>query len=62
MKKEFAERVNDKYDGNKHLCGLKRKLLDVMSEVWVILKANSGIVKGGGEIKMWMWVCLEKES
>ena len=54
MKEEFAERVNNKCDGNKHLCGLKRKLLDVVSEVWVILKTNPGIVKGGGEIKMWM--------
>ena len=53
-KEEFAERVNDKYDGNKHLCGLKRNLLDVVSEVWVILKTNPGILKGGDGIKMWM--------
>ena len=32
MKEEFAERVNNKCDGNKDLCGLKRKLLDVVSE------------------------------
>ena len=54
VKEEFAERVNGKYDGNKDLCGLKRKLLDVVSEVWVILKTNTGIVKVCGEIKMRM--------
>ena len=35
VKKEFAEEVNNKCDGNKDLCGLKRKLLDVASEVWL---------------------------
>ena len=25
----------------------------------VILKENSGILKWGGGIKMWMWVCVE---
>ena len=33
MKEEFAEGVNSKCDGNEDWCGLKRKLLDVASEV-----------------------------
>ena len=33
VKEEFAEGVNHKCDGNKDWCGLKRKLLDVASEV-----------------------------
>ena len=33
MKEEFAEGVNNKYDGNGDWCGLKRKLLDVAREV-----------------------------
>ena len=28
----------------------------------VILKANPYILKRGGEIKMWMWLCVERES
>ena len=28
----------------------------------VILKANTGILKHGGGIKMWMWLCVERES
>ena len=32
MKEEFAERVNNKCDGNEDWCGLKSKLLDVASE------------------------------
>ena len=28
----------------------------------VIVKANPGIFKHGGEIKMWMWLCVERES
>ena len=31
--KEFAELVNNKCDSNEDWCGLKRKLLDVASEV-----------------------------
>ena len=27
-----------------------------------ILKANPGILKRGGGIKMWMWLCAERES
>ena len=33
VKEEFSEGVNNKSDGNKEWCGLKRKLLDVASEV-----------------------------
>ena len=33
MKEEFTEGVNRKCDGNEDWCGLKRKLLDVASEV-----------------------------
>ena len=39
MKEEYAEGVNNKYDGIEDWCGLKRKLLDVASEV-------SGYTKG----------------
>ena len=28
----------------------------------VILISNTGILKYGGGIKMWMWQCVEKES
>ena len=34
-KVEFAEGVNNKYDCNEDCCGSKRKLLDVVSEVWL---------------------------
>ena len=27
----------------------------------VILKANPGILKRGGGIKMWVWLCVERE-
>ena len=33
MKEEFAEAVSNSCDGNEDWCGLKRKLLDVTSEV-----------------------------
>ena len=33
VKEEFAEGINNKCDGNEDWCGLKRKLLDVASEV-----------------------------
>ena len=33
VKEEFAEEVNNKCNGDKDWCGLKRKLLDVASEV-----------------------------
>ena len=28
----------------------------------VILKANPSILKHGGGIKMWMWLCVERQS
>ena len=28
----------------------------------VILKANPGILKRGGGIKMWMWLCVERRN
>ena len=28
----------------------------------VILKGNPGILKRGGGIKLWMWLCLEREN
>ena len=28
----------------------------------VILKPNPGILKRGGGIKMWMWMCVERQS
>ena len=33
VKEEFADRVNNKCDGNEDWCSLKRELLDVVSEV-----------------------------
>ena len=33
VKEDFGEEVNNKCDGNEDCCGLKRKLLDVVSEV-----------------------------
>ena len=35
-------------------------MLRVKSEV--ILRANPGILKHGGGIKMWMWLCVERGS
>ena len=34
VKEDFAEGINNKRDGNEDSCGLKRKLLDVASEVY----------------------------
>ena len=34
MKEDFAEGINNKRDGNEDSCGLRRKLLDVASEVY----------------------------
>ena len=42
--------------GNEDWCGLKRKLLDVASEVCGYAKA-----KCGGGIKLWMWRCRRRE-
>ena len=53
IRAEFAEGVNNKCDGNEDWCDLKIKLLDVVSEVCVvILKASPGILRRGGGIKM----------
>ena len=59
MKEEFTEGVNNKCDGNKDWCGLKRKLLDVASEVYGHTK---DILKRSGAIKRWMWLCVERGS
>ena len=40
MKEEFAEGVNIKCDGTEDWCGLKRKLLDVVSEVYGYTKGK----------------------
>ena len=40
VKEEFAEGVNNKCDGNEDWCGLKRKLLNVVSEVYGYTKAK----------------------
>ena len=40
VKEEFAEGVNNKCDGNEDWCGLKRKLLDVASEVCSFTKGK----------------------
>ena len=39
VEEEFAEGVSNKCDGNEDWCGLKRKLLDVASEVCDYTKA-----------------------
>ena len=41
MKQEFTKGVNNKCDGNESWCGLKRKLLDVASEVCCCFKAET---------------------
>ena len=61
MKEEFAEGVNNKCDGNEDWRSLKRKLLDVSSEICGYTKGNLSFLKRGGRIKMWMWVCVERE-
>ena len=40
MKKKFAEVVNNNCDGNEDWCSLKRKLLDVASEVCYYTKSK----------------------
>ena len=62
VKEEFAEGVNNKCDGNDGWCGLKRKLLDVASEV-------CGYTKGKPKhFETWWWnkdvnvaVCRKRE-
>ena len=49
MKEEFVEGVNNKCDVNEDWCGLKRRLLDVASEV-------CGYTKGKPRhIETWWW-------
>ena len=63
VKEEFAEGVNNKCDGNEDWCGLKRRLLDVPSEV-------CGYTKGKyRHFGMWWWnndvdvtVCRKRKS
>ena len=40
VKEKFAERVNNICDGNEDWYGLKRKLLDVASEIWDYTKGK----------------------
>ena len=62
MKEEFAEGVNNKSDGNEDWCGLKKKLIDVASEV-------CGYTKGKPRhLETWCWnkdvdvvVCRKRE-
>ena len=42
-------RVNDKCDGNEDWCGLKRRLLDVVSEVFVYAKGKPR------QFETWWW-------
>ena len=62
MKQEFSEGVNSKCYGNEDWSGLKRKLLDLRVKSVVKLKENPGILKRGGRIKMWMWLCVERRN
>ena len=48
-KKEFAEGVNSKYDGNEDWWGLKRKLLDVASKLCGYTKGKSR------HFETWWW-------
>ena len=62
VKKEFAEGVNNKCDGNEEWCSLEKKLLDVASEV-------CGYTKGKPRhFETWWWnkdvdvaVCRKRE-
>ena len=47
VKEEFAEEFNNKCDGNEDWCGLKRKLLDVASEVcgYTVKPVHSGYLR-----------------
>ena len=62
MKEEFTEGVNNKCDGNEDWCGLKKKLLDVASEVCGYIKVKPR------HFEMWWWnkyvdvaVCRKRE-
>ena len=41
---------------------MKRTLLDVASEVCGFIKGKSGILKRIGGIKIWMWLCVDREG
>ena len=63
MKEEFAEGVKNKCDGNEDWCVLKRKLLDVASEVCGYTKGKPMHFQTWWWNKdMWMWLCVERES
>ena len=62
LKEEFAERVNNKSEGNEDWCGLKRKLLDVAIKFCGYTKDNPDILKRVGGIKTWIRLCVERES
>ena len=62
LKEEFAERVNNKCEGNEDWCGLKRKLLDVAIKFCGYTKDNPDILKRVGGIKTWIRLCVERES
>ena len=49
MKEKLAEWVNDKCDGDEDWCGLKKKLLDVTSEVWGYTTGKPGL------FETWWW-------
>ena len=62
VKEEFAKGVNNKCDGNEDWCGLKKKLLDVASEVCCYTKGKSR------HFETWWWnkdvglaVCRKRE-
>ena len=52
VKEEFAERVKNKCDDNEDWYGLKRKFLDVASEVCGYTKGKPSHFTHGGGIKM----------
>ena len=49
MKEDFADGVSNKCDGSEDWCGLKRKLLDVVSEVCGCTKNKPR------HFKTWRW-------
>ena len=62
VKEEFVDGVNNNCDGNEDWCGLKRKLLDVASEVCGYSKGKQGILIRSSRIKMWLRLRVERES
>ena len=57
VKEKMDEEVTNKCDGNTDWCGFKKKLLNVASEV-----SGGGGGGGGGGIKIWICLCVERES